>query len=177
MVTETGSPCLHCSTSPTGKPGTLSEEVSTNAKEMREEVNEHGKDAISRGDSDGDGDGDGDDDVLRPRPRKERIKQSLAKLKKGPDGRFINVLEVASDLNLLIAAYQNLKAQERPTYLIEDSDDEDSMDGIDLERFKKLQRRLRTGTYKFGSAKEPKDKKISEEPGEGSSFDPHDSSL
>ena len=173
MVTETGSPYLHCSTSPTGKSGTLSEEVSTNAKEMREEVNEHGKDAIGSGD--GDGDGDGDQDVMRPRPRKERIKQSLAKLKKGSDGRFINVLEVASDLNLLIAAYQNLKAQERPTYLIEDSDDEDSMDGIDLERFKKLQRRLRTGTYKFGSAKEPKDKKISEESGAG--FDSHDSSL
>ncbi|MCO5550539.1 hypothetical protein L7F22_004026 [Adiantum nelumboides] len=101
---------------------------------------------------------DSDKDYMKPQPRKERIKKALAKLKKGPDGRFINVLEVTSDIDMLIAAYQSLKAKSRPTYLIEDSDDEDSMEGIDLQRFKKLQKRLRNGTYMPGTSKESKKK-------------------
>ncbi|KAH7430244.1 hypothetical protein KP509_09G090000 [Ceratopteris richardii] len=95
---------------------------------------------------------DSDEDYMRPQPRKERIRKALAKLKRGPDGRFINVLEVTSDIHMLIAAYQSLKAKSRPTYLIEDSDDDDPMEGIDLQRFKKLQKRLRNGTYRFGTA-------------------------
>ncbi|KAI5056721.1 hypothetical protein GOP47_0028539 [Adiantum capillus-veneris] len=101
---------------------------------------------------------DSDEDYMKPQPRKERIKKALAKLKKGPDGRFINVLEVTSDINMLIAAYQSLKAKSRPTYLIEDSDDDDSMEGIDLQRFRKLQKRLRNGTYIPEALKEPKKK-------------------
>lgn len=113
-----------------------------------------------RGGNDGDANraGTSDEDYMKPQPRKERIRKCLAKLKRGPDGRFINVLEVTSDINMLIAAYQSLKAKSRPTYLIEDSDDDDSMEGINIERFKKLQNRLRSGTYRVGTPKEPKKK-------------------
>lgn len=103
------------------------------------------------------------DDYMKPRSRKERIRSCLAKLKKGPDGRFINVLEVATDVDMLIAAYQNLKARSKPSYLLDGSDDDDNEDklleGIEIERFKKLQKRLRSGTYKFQPVRTPSETK------------------
>eukprot|EP00250_Pteridium_aquilinum_P007463 c17173_g1_i1 orf=123-695(+) len=118
-----------------------------NSEEMREGIDQGGNQADAS-----------DEDYMKPQPRKERIRKCLAKLKRGPDGRFINVLEVTSDINMLIAAYQSLKAKSRPTYLIEDSDEDDSMEGINIQRFKKLQKRLRSGTYRFGTSNGPKKK-------------------
>lgn len=133
----------------------LDEPLNTNTPAEAFASSDETRERMDQDDSQGDA---SDEDYMKPQPRKERIKKCLEKLKKGPDGRFINVLEVASDVNMLIAAYQSLKAQSRPTYLIENSDDEDSMEGIDIERFKKLQKRLRSGTYRFGTVKEPDEK-------------------
>lgn len=93
---------------------------------------------------------DAAEDVLKkPWSRKERVKACLAKLQKGPDGRYVNVFEVATELDMLIASYVELRAKENPS-LAENSDDEEKLlEGIDIEKFKKLQKRLRSGTYKF----------------------------
>lgn len=101
--------------------------------------------------------GDGDGSKLnntKPKSLKAMIKSCQAKLKWGPDGRCINVFEVATDVDTLIAAYLNLKAKSKSSYLWDNSDDEDDklMEGVDIERFKKLSKKLRSGTYKFQSA-------------------------
>ncbi|CAI9758428.1 unnamed protein product [Fraxinus pennsylvanica] len=40
--------------------------------------------------------------------RKLAVENALKKLKKGPDGRYINVWEVMSDLDILIGAFENI---------------------------------------------------------------------
>lgn len=90
-----------------------------------------------------------EDGLRRPWSRKERVKACLAKLERGPDGRYTNVFEVATEVDMLIASYVELRAKENPS-LVQDSDDEEKLlEGIDIEKFKRLQKRLRSGTYKF----------------------------
>ncbi|GFQ03250.1 hypothetical protein PHJA_002468800 [Phtheirospermum japonicum] len=40
--------------------------------------------------------------------RKQAVQNALKKLKKGPDGRYVNVWEVTSDLDVLIGAFENI---------------------------------------------------------------------
>lgn len=90
-----------------------------------------------------------DEQEKNPWNRKERVKACLDKLQRGPDGRYINVLEVASEVDMLIASYLKLRYQDNPS-LDENSDqDEKLLEGIDLKKFKRLSKRMRDGTYEF----------------------------
>lgn len=90
-----------------------------------------------------------DEQKKKPWNRKERVKACLDKLKRGPDGRYINVFEVATEVDMLIASYLKLRKQENPSLAENSDDDEKLMEGIDMEKFKRLQKRLRDGTYEF----------------------------
>lgn len=76
--------------------------------------------------------------------RKLAVENALKKLKKGPDGRYINVWEVMSDLDILIGAFENIVSG--PEY-------EELRQGgpkqLNLEFFKDIQAKMRDPSYKF----------------------------
>ncbi|XP_071711961.1 uncharacterized protein [Rutidosis leptorrhynchoides] len=76
--------------------------------------------------------------------RKLAVENALKKLKKGPDGRYINVWEVMSDLDILVGAFENIV--DGPEY-------EELRKGgpkkLNMEFFKDIQARMRDPNYKF----------------------------
>ncbi|KAJ0098784.1 hypothetical protein Patl1_21333 [Pistacia atlantica] len=76
--------------------------------------------------------------------RKLAVENALKKLKKGPDGRYINVWEVMSDTDILIGAFENIVSG--PEY-------EELRQGgpkkLNMEFFKDIQARMRDPNYKF----------------------------
>lgn len=76
--------------------------------------------------------------------RKLAVENALKKLKKGPDGRYINVWEVMSDIDILIGAFENIVSG--PEY-------EELRQGgpkrLNMEFFKDIQARMRDPNYKF----------------------------
>lgn len=76
--------------------------------------------------------------------RKLAVENALKKLKKGPDGRYVNVWEVMSDLDILIGAFENIVSG--PEY-------EELRKGgpkkLNMEFFKDIQARMRDPNYKF----------------------------
>ncbi|XP_050213942.1 uncharacterized protein LOC126665249 isoform X2 [Mercurialis annua] len=76
--------------------------------------------------------------------RKLAVENALKKLKKGPDGRYVNVWEVMSDIDILIGAFENIVAG--PEY-------EELRQGgpkrLNMEFFKDIQARMRDPNYKF----------------------------
>ncbi|KAL2457529.1 hypothetical protein Fot_56193 [Forsythia ovata] len=76
--------------------------------------------------------------------RKLAVENALKKLKKGPDGRYINVWEVMSDLDILIGAFENIVSG--PEY-------EELRQGgpkkLNIQFFKDIQARMRDPNYKF----------------------------
>ncbi|GKD36688.1 hypothetical protein Tco_1256895 [Tanacetum coccineum] len=76
--------------------------------------------------------------------RKLAVENALKKLKKGPDGRYINVWEVMSDLDILVGAFENIVSG--PEY-------EELRKGgpkkLNMEFFKDIQARMRDPNYKF----------------------------
>lgn len=90
-----------------------------------------------------------DEQERKPWNRKERVKACLDKLQRGPDGRYINVLEVATEVDMLIASYLKLRYQDNPSLEENSDEDEKLLEGIDIEKFKRLSKRLRDGTYEF----------------------------
>ncbi|CAN1228120.1 hypothetical protein LINPERPRIM_LOCUS2917, partial [Linum perenne] len=76
--------------------------------------------------------------------RKLAVENALKKLKKGPDGRYINVWEVMSDIDILIGAFENIVSG--PEY-------EELRKGgpkkLNMEFFKDIQARMRDPNYKF----------------------------
>ncbi|KAJ0687924.1 hypothetical protein HanRHA438_Chr11g0483781 [Helianthus annuus] len=76
--------------------------------------------------------------------RKLVVENALKKLKKGPDGRYINVWEVMSDLDILIGAFENIVSG--PEY-------EELRKGgpkkLNMEFFKDIQARMRDPNYKY----------------------------
>ncbi|KAH7846660.1 hypothetical protein Vadar_016612 [Vaccinium darrowii] len=76
--------------------------------------------------------------------RKLAVENALKKLKKGPDGRYTNVWEVMSDLDILIGAFENIVSG--PEY-------EELRQGgpkkLNIEFFKDIQARMRDPNYKF----------------------------
>ncbi|KAJ9562094.1 hypothetical protein OSB04_007254 [Centaurea solstitialis] len=76
--------------------------------------------------------------------RKLAVENALKKLKKGPDGRYMNVWEVMSDLDILIGAFENIISG--PEY-------EELRKGgpkkLNMEFFKDIQARMRDPNYKF----------------------------
>ncbi|XP_073293804.1 uncharacterized protein [Primulina huaijiensis] len=72
------------------------------------------------------------------------VQNALKKLKKGPDGRYTNVWEVMSDLDILIGAFEDIISG--PEY-------EELRQGgpkkLNLQFFKDIQARMRDPNYKF----------------------------
>lgn len=90
--------------------------------------------------------------------RKLAVQNALKKLKKGPDGRYTNVWEVMSDLDILIGAFENIISG--PEY-------EELRQGgpkrLNMEFFKEVQARMRDPNYKFSPEirLKPKNKLVS----------------
>ncbi|KAJ7964521.1 Glutamyl-tRNA (Gln) amidotransferase subunit C [Quillaja saponaria] len=76
--------------------------------------------------------------------RKLAVENALKKLKKGPDGRYTNVWEVMSDVDILIGAFENVVSG--PEY-------EELRRGgakkLNMQFFKDIQTRMRDPNYKF----------------------------
>ncbi|KAK4777036.1 hypothetical protein SAY86_005724 [Trapa natans] len=76
--------------------------------------------------------------------RKLAVENALKKLKKGPDGRYINVWEVMSDLDILVGAFENVVSG--PEY-------EELRKGgpkrLNMEFFKDIQAKMRDPNYQF----------------------------
>ncbi|KAK6252218.1 hypothetical protein QUC31_013938 [Theobroma cacao] len=76
--------------------------------------------------------------------RKLAVENALKKLKKGPDGRYTNVWEVMSDIDILIGAFENIVSG--PEY-------EELRQGgpkkLDMQFFKDIQAHMRDPNYKF----------------------------
>ncbi|CAM8933671.1 unnamed protein product [Rhodiola kirilowii] len=76
--------------------------------------------------------------------RKLAVQNALKKLKKGPDGRYINVWEVASDLDILIGAFENIVSG--PEY-------EELRKGgpkrLNMDFFKDIQAKMRDPNYQY----------------------------
>ncbi|XP_038719248.1 nucleolin isoform X2 [Tripterygium wilfordii] len=76
--------------------------------------------------------------------RKIAVENALKKLKKGPDGRYTNVWEVMSDIDILIGAFENIVSG--PEY-------EELRKGgpkkLNVEFFKDIQARMRDPNYKW----------------------------
>lgn len=76
--------------------------------------------------------------------RKLALENALKKLKKGPDGRYTNVWEVMSDVDVLVAAFENIISG--PEY-------EELRQGgpkkLNMEFFKDIQAKMRDPNYKF----------------------------
>ncbi|MCO5561739.1 hypothetical protein L7F22_015364 [Adiantum nelumboides] len=80
---------------------------------------------------------------------RERTKACLDRLKKGPDGRYTNVVEVATEVDMLLASFLKLRKADDPDHAENSDDDEKYLEGVDIKKFKRLQRQVRDGTYKF----------------------------
>ncbi|KMZ66173.1 hypothetical protein ZOSMA_2G01840 [Zostera marina] len=76
--------------------------------------------------------------------RKIAVENALKKLKKGPDGRYINVWEVMSDTDILIGAFENIVSGPEYTELREGGPKK-----LDMEFFKDIQTRMRDPNYNF----------------------------
>lgn len=76
--------------------------------------------------------------------RKLALENALKKLKKGPDGRYTNVWEVMTDVDVLVAAFENIISG--PEY-------EELRQGgpkkLNMEFFKDIQAKMRDPNYKF----------------------------
>ncbi|KAL7141637.1 hypothetical protein ABFS83_08G067100 [Erythranthe nasuta] len=76
--------------------------------------------------------------------RKLAVEKALKKLQKGPDGRYTNVWEVMSDLDILVGAFENIISG--PEY-------EELRQGgpkkLNMQFFKDIQARMRDPNYKF----------------------------
>ncbi|KAI4325722.1 hypothetical protein MLD38_031096 [Melastoma candidum] len=76
--------------------------------------------------------------------RKLAVENALKKLKKGPDGRYTNVWEVMSDVDILIGAFENIVSG--PEY-------EELRQGgpkrLNMEFFKDIQAKMRDPNYKW----------------------------
>ncbi|WCJ25268.1 hypothetical protein M5689_007166 [Euphorbia peplus] len=76
--------------------------------------------------------------------RKLAVENALKKLKKGPDGRYTNVWEVMSDVDVLVGAFENIVSG--PEY-------EELRQGgpkrLNMQFFKDIQARMRDPNYEF----------------------------
>ncbi|KAF5961036.1 hypothetical protein HYC85_002245 [Camellia sinensis] len=73
-----------------------------------------------------------------------QVENALKKLKKGPDGRYTNVWEVMSDLDILIGAFENIVSGPEYAELRQGGAKK-----LNIEFFKDIQSRMRDPNYKF----------------------------
>ncbi|XP_072999554.1 uncharacterized protein [Typha latifolia] len=76
--------------------------------------------------------------------RKLAVENALKKLKKGPDGRYINVFEVMTDLDILIGAFENIVSGPEYAELREGGPKK-----LNIQFFKDIQARMRDPNFKF----------------------------
>ncbi|XP_062107587.1 uncharacterized protein LOC133818614 [Humulus lupulus] len=76
--------------------------------------------------------------------RKLAVENALKRLKKGPDGRYTNVWEVMSDLDILIGAFENIVSGPEYAELRRGGPKR-----LNLQFFKDIQARMRDPNYKF----------------------------
>ncbi|KAJ4973078.1 hypothetical protein NE237_006252 [Protea cynaroides] len=76
--------------------------------------------------------------------RKIAVENALKKLKKGPDGRYINVWEVMSDTDILIGAFENIVSGPEYTELRKGGPKK-----LNMQFFKDIQARMRDPNFKF----------------------------
>ncbi|WOL02860.1 nucleolin [Canna indica] len=76
--------------------------------------------------------------------RKLAVENALKKLKKGPDGRYINVWEVITDIDILIGAFENIVAGPEYAELREGGPKK-----LNLQFFKDIQARMRDPKFEF----------------------------
>lgn len=78
--------------------------------------------------------------------RKLAVENALKKLKKGPDGRYTNVWEVMSDLDILIGAFENIVSGPEYVELRQGGPKK-----LNIQFFKDIQARMRDPNYKFSA--------------------------
>lgn len=76
--------------------------------------------------------------------RKIAVENALKKLKKGPDGRYTNVWEVMSDLDILVGAFENIVSGPEYAELRKGGPKR-----LNMQFFKDIQSRMRDPNYKF----------------------------
>lgn len=76
--------------------------------------------------------------------RKIAVENALKKLKKGPDGRYTNVWEVMSDIDILIGAFENIVSGPEYVELRQGGPKK-----LNMQFFKDIQARMRDPNYKF----------------------------
>lgn len=76
--------------------------------------------------------------------RKLAVENALKKLKKGPDGRYTNVWEVITDIDILIGAFENIISGPEYAELREGGPKK-----LNMEFFKDIQAKMRDPSYKF----------------------------
>ncbi|PKA52270.1 hypothetical protein AXF42_Ash010166 [Apostasia shenzhenica] len=76
--------------------------------------------------------------------RKLAVENALKKLKKGPDGRYINVWEVMSDIDVLIGAFENIVSGPEYAELREGGPKK-----LNIQFFKDVQAKMRDPNFKF----------------------------
>ncbi|XP_043695364.1 uncharacterized protein LOC122645985 [Telopea speciosissima] len=76
--------------------------------------------------------------------RKIAVENALKKLKKGPDGRYINVWEVMSDIDILIGAFENIVSGPEYAELRKGGPKK-----LNMQFFKDIQARMRDPNFKF----------------------------
>lgn len=76
--------------------------------------------------------------------RKLAVENALKKLKKGPDGRYMNVYEVITDIDILIGAFENIVSGPEYTELREGGPKK-----LNMQFFKDIQARMRDPNFKF----------------------------
>lgn len=90
--------------------------------------------------------------------RKIAVENALKKLKKGPDGRYINVWEVMSDIDILIGAFENIVSGPEYAELRKGGPKK-----LNMQFFKDIQARMRDPNFKFSQELKlkPKSKLVS----------------
>ncbi|GAB2300046.1 hypothetical protein Dimus_034087 [Dionaea muscipula] len=90
--------------------------------------------------------GENEPEELSPgkKARKIAVENALKKLKKGPDGRYTNVWEVMSDLDILVGAFENIVSGPEYAELREGGPKK-----LNMQFFKDIQARMRDPNYKF----------------------------
>ncbi|KAL5984576.1 hypothetical protein ACLOJK_018681 [Asimina triloba] len=76
--------------------------------------------------------------------RKIAVENALKKLKKGPDGRYTNVWEVMTDIDILIGAFENIVSGPEYAELREGGPKK-----LNMQFFKDIQARMRDPNFKF----------------------------
>lgn len=76
--------------------------------------------------------------------RKLAVENALKKLKKGPDGRYTNVWEVMSDIDILIGAFENIVSGPEYAELRQGGPKK-----LNMQFFKDIQTRMRDPNYKY----------------------------